>query len=413
MPEQDFEKMPLTPYDEYPVHATAYPMSYIPASDPAWDDGYYYGAYDIGSGVFLINGMRIAPNSNMIGGHSSLNINGVQRTLRLSRIWRDDFSVSIGPLRYEFIEPLRTTRMVLEPNESGMSYDVIWRGLAPPHLSAHHRATRNGRYTTDQSRFNQVGTATGWIEIDGRRYELPENAPWGAIRDRSWGLYESRPPLAAPAHYLPPAPAPAVARALRFSCFLESEGFSSYFHLHEGPDGENIYLNDAFGTPFEGWINFGWDGPALPLTAARHQLTWRPGTRSMTGGTVTLTDANGGQWRLDMHVPLPPHVLGQIGYHVGAWRDGGTIHTYHGASPAMEWDEFDFSTQPCDHTFPGNGETRKVFGVEHLASVSVTAPDGKLTKGRAQIEIFLNGRYSPYGFEAQAGHGGLTGRGIA
>ncbi len=183
--------------------------------------------------------------------------------------------------------------------------------------------------------------------------------------------------------------------------------------MHEGPDGENVYLNDAFGTPFEGWINFGWDGPALPLTTAKHQLTWRPGTRSITGGTVTLTDANGGQWLLALDVPHPPHVLGQIGYHVGAWTDGGTIHTYHGASPAMEWDEFDFSTQPCDHTFPGNGETRKVFGVEHLANVTVTAPNGKVTKGRAQIEIFLNGRYSPYGFEAQAAHGGLTGRGIA
>ena len=218
MSEQDFEKMPLTPYDEYPVHATAYPMSYIPASDPAWDDGYYYGVYDIESGVFLINGMRIAPNSNMIGGHSSLNINGVQRTLRLSRIWRDDFSVSIGPLRYEFIEPLRATRMVLEPNESGMSYDVTWRGLAPPHLSAHHRATRNGRYTTDQSRFNQVGTATGWIEIDGRRYDLPENAPWAPSATAPGACTKAarrRPPprTTFPPPRRPPSPAPCASPA--------------------------------------------------------------------------------------------------------------------------------------------------------------------------------------------------------
>jgi hypothetical protein len=114
-----------------------------------------------------------------------------------------------------------------------------------------------------------------------------------------------------------------------------------------------------------------------------------------------------------MEVKAPPHVLGTIGYHVGAWRDGGTIHTYHGASPAMEWDEFDFSVQPCKHTFQGNGETRTVFGVEHLATVRTTAPDGKVTHGRAQFEIFLNGRYSRYGFEAQSGHGGLTGRGLA
>ncbi|WP_114951604.1 hypothetical protein [Sphingosinicella terrae] len=413
MTEQDFERMPLTPYDEYPVHATPYPMSYVPNTDYAWDDGYFFMIYDLDAGIQMWNGMRIAPNSNIIGGHSAFNVRGVQRTLRLSRIWRDDFSVAIGPLRYEFIEPLRATRMVLEPNESGMSYDLVWRGLAPPHLSAHHRAVRNGRFTTDQSRYNQVGTATGWLEIDGERTIIDEARPWGGSRDRSWGVYESRPPLLGPGKWLPPAPPPPIARALRFSCFLESEGFSSYFHFHEGPEGENVPLNDAFGTPFEGWINHGWDGPELKLVGHRHALAWRPGTRSMTSGTVVITDEKGGDWTLEMEVKLPPHVLGTIGYHVGAWRDGGTIHTYHGASPALEWDEFDFSSQPCDHVFPGTGETRKLFGVEHLAAVRVTAPDGSVTVGRAQIEIFLNGRYAPYGFEGQSDQGGLTGRGIA
>ena len=160
MNEQDFASMALTPYDEFPVHSTPYPMSYVPSTDLAWDDGYYFLAYDLKSGVALWNGMRVAPNSNMMGGHSALNVRGVQRTLRLSRVWRDDFSIGIGPLRYEIVEPLRAIRMVLDPNESGMSYDVLWRGLAPPHLAGHHRAVRNGRYTTDQSRYHQVGTAT-------------------------------------------------------------------------------------------------------------------------------------------------------------------------------------------------------------------------------------------------------------
>lgn len=413
MPEQDFEKMALTPYDEYPVHATPYPMSYVPSSDLAWDDGYYFAVYSIEHGIFMLNGMRVAPNSNVIGAHSSINVRGVQRTLRLSRIWRDDFSVAVGPMRYEFLEPMRTVRMVLEANESGMSYDIVWRGLAPPHLSAHHRAVRNGRYTTDQSRFNQVGTATGWIEIDGVRHQMDE-APWGAVRDRSWGLYESRPPLLGASKWLAPAAPAKIVRALRFSCFLESEGFSSYFHFHEGSDGENVYLNDAFGTPFEGWINFGWDGPVVQLVAVRHELQFAPGTRSLSEGVLVLTDENGGEWRHAFDVPLPPHVLGQVGYHVGAWRDGGTIHTYHGpANPAMEWDEFDFSVQPCQHTFPGSGETKTVFGVEHLARFTTTAPDGRSSAGRAQIEVFLNGRYAPYGFEDQAGGAGLSGRGLA
>ena len=303
--------------------------------------------------------------------------------------------------------------MVLEPNDSGMSYDIVWEGLAPPHLSQHHRAIRNGRRTTDQSRWNQVGVATGWVEIDGNRMEMTKDQPWAAVRDRSWGVYESRPPLAASSAYAPPAEIPATPRALRFSCFLQAGDMSSYFHFHEGPDGEKITLNDAFGTPFEGWINFGWGGSSLRILGYNHVLNWRQRTRSMTDGVVTLSDEKGGEWKLEMEVNLPPHVLGQIGYHVGAWTDGGTIHTFHGKSPAMEWDEFDFSQQPCEHTFPGTGDTKTVFGVHHLATVKVTSPDGSILTGRALVEIFLNGRYSPYGFSDQKANGGLIGRGVA
>lgn len=413
MAEQEFEKMALAPMDEYPFHATPYPMSYIPNSDPSWDDGYYFLAYDADSGVQVWTGMRVAPNSNIIGGYVNTNVGGVQRALRLSRIWRPDFDVAIGPLRFEFVEPLKAIRMTCDPNESGIAFDILWSGLSPCHLAMHHRAVRSGRRTTDQSRYHQVGACTGWLEIADRRFEMPDDSPWGGSRDRSWGIYESRPPLAASAKWLPPADPPEIPRALRFSCFAECEDISSYFHFHEGPDGQRVVLNDAFGVPLEGSVDFGWHGGKLAFTDYEHALNWRAGTRSVTDGVVTLTDVQGGKWNFAFECPHPPHVLGQIGYHVGAWHDGGTIHTWHGASPAIEWDEFDFSQQPCQHTFPGNGETRTVFGVEHIAHVTLTAPDGRVRKGRAQFEVFLNGRYSPYGFAGQENHGGLTGRGIA
>src|SRR5207244_3207798 len=155
-----------------------------------------------------------------VGGHSAFNLNGVQRQLRISRIWRDDFSVSCGPLRYEFLEPMKKIRNVLEPNESGMSYDYIWEALAPAHLAAHHRAVRNGRRTTDQSRYHQVGICYGWMEVDGKRTEFTRDKPWGGTRDHSWGLYESRPPLGAQPHLIAPASQAYLARALRFSLFL-------------------------------------------------------------------------------------------------------------------------------------------------------------------------------------------------
>ena len=357
--------------------------------------------------------MRIAPNSNIIGGHSACNMKGVQRTLRLSRIWRDDFRVAIGPLRYEFVEPLRAIRMVLEPNESGMSYDVLWRGLAPPHLGGASPSSAQRAVHDRSEPLSSGGDGHRMARIDGKRFEMCETAPWGGSRDHSWGLYESRPPLAGAGKWLAPAPPPPLARALRFSCFLEGEGFSCYFHFHEGPDGERVPLTMRSAYPWRvGSISVG-TARCFASSTYEHDLQWRTGTRSVTAGRLSLTDQNGGVWKHEFDVKAPPHVLGQIGYHVGAWRDGGTIHTYHGASPAMEWDEFDFSSQPCKHTFRERGRAHGVWASSTWPRSRPPHPDGKVTDGRAQFEVFLNGRYSPYGFEAQSDHGGLTGRGLA
>jgi hypothetical protein len=40
-------------------------------------------------------------------------------------------------------------------------------------------------------------------------------------------------------------------------------------------------------------------------------------------------------------------------------------------------------------------------------------PEGRQSPGRGQIEIFLNGKYAPYGFGDMNESGGLSGRGGA
>jgi hypothetical protein len=112
---------------------------------------------------------------------------------------------------------------------------------------------------------------------------------------------------------------------------------------------------------------------------------------------------------------MPPYVIIQAGYHQGSWKDGGNQHTWHGPQdPYMEWDEFDFRNQPTPHTLYGETEPRQVYGVEHIGSIVITAPDGTVYHGKQHTEIFLNGRYAPYGFEApdNSRPHGLVGRGV-
>jgi hypothetical protein len=40
-----------------------------------------------------------------------------------------------------------------------------------------------------------------------------------------------------------------------------------------------------------------------------------------------------------------------------------------------------------------------VHGPEYLARVTTHAPDGSVSTGAAQVELFIAGRYTPYGFE--------------
>ena len=128
----------LSRYDEYPVHQSSRPFTHIPSTDLSWDEGYYFGVFSPAEQVYMMTGMRVNPNADIIGGYVIFNIAGRQYSLRLSRCWRRQMDTVIGPLRFEFIEPLKTIRLVLEPNDSALAFDLIWTGTAPAFEEAHH-----------------------------------------------------------------------------------------------------------------------------------------------------------------------------------------------------------------------------------------------------------------------------------
>ena len=268
----------LTPYDELPVHQYARPFSEMPVSDFNWDDGYYFGIYNADAKVFLYAGMRVTPNADTIGAYAGVSVDGKQTTFRASRTWRPDFSTSIGPLSIKFPVPFREIHLALQPNDSGISFDLKWIGLSPANEEEHHYARRGGRITTDQTRYNQSGTAEGWIEVDGQRFEVRPHE-WYADRDHSWGLYEPRAPLSDPKEWLPPIEAkdPANERMFRFWMPFQTPSFTGFYHFHENGRGERGNLNDVFGTAFEGLIDFGFESDSEQVTFVdgQHSLRFR------------------------------------------------------------------------------------------------------------------------------------------
>ena len=118
----------LTPYDEFPVHQSSRPFSEIPSTDYNWDDGYWFAIFNPEEKIFVGVGARVNPNTDMFGGYAFVNIAGIQRTVRFSRVWRPNFELSIGPLHIRFTEPLKKIQLTLEPNDSGIEFDFLCEG---------------------------------------------------------------------------------------------------------------------------------------------------------------------------------------------------------------------------------------------------------------------------------------------
>lgn len=391
----------LTPYDEFPVHQYARPFSELPANDLNWDDGYYFGVYNADEGMFLYTGLRVTPNADIVGAYAGVSVRGVQTTVRASRVWRPDFSMEVGPISIEVLEPYEAIRLRLADNGSGLSFDLRWLGLAPPHEEAHHFAQHRARVTTDQTRYSQSGTASGWIEVDGDRLQVTPHA-WYADRDHSWGLYEPRTPLSDPKEWLPPSAEPENPRMLRFWMPFQSQSLSGFYHLHEDEQGGQAELNDVFGTPFEGAIDLGGDQGRLRLLRGRHDLQFVPGTRVLAGGTLELEDEHGDAWRQRIEVPCQPWATFPIGYYRGTWKDGGNIHTYHGPpDPHVEWDVLDFSRQPTDHTNYVGRTFEGVQGAEYVVRVRTEGPQGRVD-GLGHVEMFVHRRHQRYGSDARS-----------
>lgn len=406
----------LTQYDEFPVHQASRPFSHIPSTDYNWDDGYYFGAFSAKHKIFLLTGMRVNPNTDMIGGYAIIFVNGRQHNVRFSRCWRQQADTVIGPLSYRFTEPLKRIQLTLTANDSLLSFDLEWKGTIPAFEEEHHVAENRGRRTTDQTRYSQVGVVNGHIVFDGQRIEV-EELDWTGDRDHSWGLYAERPPLGAPKDLLPPRPAPGKRRAFRFWTPFRCGDYGGFYHFHETETGEQCITNDVFGSSFEGVIYKGFEGAPVRLVSGSHRMEFHEGSRIIKSGVVTLVDEQGGSWRHEFAMPMLPWIVQPMGYTPGSWKDGGTMHTYHGNEElVLEWDELDASVQPFAYTpyAPKNaqGSTNaevsdafglgiggsNIHGIEYLAAFTLTTPTGEVVTGQGHVECFIDGRYDPYGF---------------
>ncbi len=179
----------LSPLDDLPIHQVAQPIRQPGTSDRNFYDRYYFNCHPCSDELFLIIGQGQYPNLGVQDAFALVRTGDEHRVVRASReLGLDRLDTTVGPFRVEVIEGLKTLRCTLDAPEHGLSYDLTWEGYTPalqepPHVDRN----ANGRAFLDACRLAQLGSWAGWIDVDGKRFDVTPDHWWGS-RDRSWGI---------------------------------------------------------------------------------------------------------------------------------------------------------------------------------------------------------------------------------
>ena len=363
--------MQLSPLDEYPIHQTPAPLTWPATSDRNFYDRSYFNVLDRQGRFMVLTGIGYYPRLGVKDAYFVIRRGDTQTALRLSGAIDDDrLHPHVGGYRLEVIEPLRELRLTLERTE-GIAADLTWRGLFPAALEEPHAMVTDRRVTLQASRFAQVGTWEGWIEVDDDKVELTHESTVAA-RDRSWGI---RPVGEAEA---PGRPDDSFRGMWWLYLPLAFDDFQLFLILQEDPDGHRSLYDCT-----RRWR----DGRVEQLDGVRVEIDYRSGTRIPTGARVEFLNRAGERIRLEVESRLFAPIAFGSGY-------GGDPTWAHGS-----WKGENFAERVrFDLTDPQVMAGAAFSLIDHVGHAVCTEADGTRREGAGLFEHGVLGPHRPSGF---------------
>lgn len=363
--------MVLTRGDDYPIHQTADPIAYA-GTDRNFYDRYYFNGYAPGAEEdgFFAAALGVYPHLNVIDASFCVLVGGRQVNLHASRgLNMERMDTQVGPIAVSVVEPLRVLRVAVDAPEQGIRADLTFTGRAFP-LEEPRFTRRNGpRVLMDVTRLTQNGSYGGWIEVDGERLDV---TGWLGTRDRSWGVRPIGAPDAQPA-------SPPIAPQF-FWLWSPCSMADGDLYAHTNDDAHGRFWNRrATFRPLGGGIadEHHWD-------EAEYEIGWRPGSRHARSAALRLRDDTG-ETRVDFAVGETFMMLG-LGYGHPEWGHGRS----HGEALFVERE--DFRPADLDPLQPHH------FHVQAIVGVTMTRPDGTVSRGKGVLEQLAIGPHVPSGF---------------
>jgi hypothetical protein len=184
------EQFPLSPLDDYLIHQTPDPIRVMWTGDPRAYDRYWMMAHRADAELFIGAGGSFYPNLNRAEGYAIVNHQGRHTSVRAFRpLGVDRADLRLGPIAPEIVRGLRHWRFVLEDNAYGIRFELDFedttRQVFREPLSNLASGVPPGRRNDVTTGFEGFGNVSGWVEVDGRRIEVPPGTP--GTRDRHWG----------------------------------------------------------------------------------------------------------------------------------------------------------------------------------------------------------------------------------
>lgn len=367
--------MPISPMDEFLAHQTSETVDHVATSDRNFYDRYYFNCHPSSDELFLIAGLGQYPNLGVTDAFVSISHGDQHTVVRASReLGHDRFDTSVGPLRVEVVEGLRRLRVVCEPNEWGVAFDLTFTGTVRAIEEPKTFRREHGRITSDVSRYAQVGTWEGALEVGGTTHVVTPDA-WKGARDRSWGVRpvgEAEPP------------------GIRAKAFLS--GTHGFFHQWLPMQFDDFVVKVQFDELFDGtriqeesvlvW-NDGSGRPDDHLGRPDIDITYVPGTREIERAVLTLDGPTGR--RTITSTPLRTVYL-KAG--TGYMPHDGWGHGFYQGPLKVEGLTFDLSTAEARARWSGLNETLARFELD----------TGEV--GFGLHENMVVGTYLPHGFDS-------------